>query len=152
MSTTDDWYNLLAAIQQYVSSKYIGQTAVELSLRLSGGGRVKEPIPPTAVRIDVPPQQVWASGPAPKHTEGFRRVYWPGLGEFTFSWKQGAAVRELWAAWEEQSPGVSQEAVLQAAESDCARLYDLFRRHSAWGVLIIQGDKSGTYRLAEVEE
>ena len=80
-------------------------------------------------------------------------MYWPGLGVYTLNGdKQREVVRVLWEAWQEGNPEVSQQTLLQAVDSDCTRLLDLFRRHPAWGQLVVQGEAAGTYRLPDLPE
>lgn len=44
---------------------------------------------------------------------------------------------------------VGEAELLRAADSDGARLRDLFRRHPAWNTLILPGAKPKTYRIDE---
>jgi hypothetical protein len=53
----------------------------------------------------------------------------------------------LWAAREEGTLEVNQAVLLRAADSDGARLHDLFRGHPAWGKLILRGHSPGSYTL-----
>lgn len=155
MSTTDDWHDLVAAVQRYVGNKY-GRGCAEITLRLIDGARVREPVPLAAIRTKpepaLRPPQAWASGSVPKHSQDFRLVYWPGLGEFKFSEKQAAVVELLWDAYfSGDNPDVPQANLLRAADSDSGRILDLFRRNSSWNTLIIPGKISGSFRLAEIE-
>lgn len=102
----------------------------------------------------APPAGAWGSGPGPKHDDGFRRVYWPDLGTFTFGPKQALVVAELWdARFNADAPDVAEGRLLLAADSDCSRLLDLFRSsgrtHPAWGTLVLRGDGPATYRLPD---
>ncbi len=60
-------------------------------------------------------------------------------------------VRVLWEAWENGTPDVGQDAILEAAGSDGARLRDLFKNHPGWGTLIVATGAANarTYRLNE---
>ena len=86
------------------------------------------------------------------HSSDYRFVRWPG-GNFDFTEKQAACIKVLWLAAESCMPSVSQREILDAAESDCLRLRDLFKSktgiHRAWGTLIVRGERKGTYRLSE---
>ncbi len=90
----------------------------------------------------------WATGPEPKFTAGFRRVYWPGAGDFRLSPKQADVVERLWEAYEEGTWEVHGNDLLRAADSDGTRIGDLFKRFGAWGKLIVPGEARGSYRLA----
>jgi hypothetical protein len=85
------------------------------------------------------------------HGPDFCTIRWNGQ-RYTFTATQRAIVRQLWAAWESGNSDMGQEALLAGAESESDSIADLFRgKHPAWGVVIIQGDLKGTYRLAEPE-
>lgn len=160
----DDWRDLVAMIRRYTLRRY-GVAAEWVAFGLGRMGEVRDVIPPgpTGRPGDRPagprPSAVsgWASGPDPKHLSDFRQVYRPGLlgrdgspagPVFTFSAKQALAVGELWAAEEGGSPEVQERQLLAAADSDSDRLADLFKRHPAWGTLIVRGVLPGTFRLA----
>lgn len=104
------------------------------------------------VPIDAP-LPAPATGPGPTRGPDFAAVNWFGT-VYTFSGKQRSVVAALWRAKEEGYEWVSQEALLEAAESDCSRLRDLFRGHPAWGSMIVQamlhGGPAGAYGLAPV--
>lgn len=91
------------------------------------------------------------SGPA-WHSSDFSVVTWRGQS-FRFSPKQRVIVAALWQARLEGYEWIRQEALLEAAESDCQRVRDLFKGHAAWGTLIVPAVLSGgpmaAYRLAE---
>ncbi len=80
-----------------------------------------------------------------------RTLIWFGR-RFTFTRTQGPIVALLLSAWEEGTRDVSQDVLLRAAESDSLRLEFVFRRNPAWGLIIVQGDAPGMYRLAEPDE
>lgn len=92
------------------------------------------------VSADTPPQ--------PWHSADFREVRWPGLGDFAPTPKQALVVARLWRAREEGEGPVGQRELLQAADSDCDRLVDLFKGSPSWGRLVVPL-KDGTYRLPE---
>jgi hypothetical protein len=91
------------------------------------------------------------AGPEPTHAPDFASVNWYGT-IYTFSKKQRLVVANLWRAHEEGYEWLSQESLLDAADSDCQRLRDLFRGHPAWDAMIVSalpsGGPPGGYRLA----
>lgn len=66
-----------------------------------------------------------------------------------FTRKQAMVVEALRRA---NGAEVSEAELLKAAGSDCSRLRDLFKRHPAWGTLIVPGDEPKTFRLVEADE
>lgn len=149
----DGWEELVRLARAYALRQY-GREAVALTIHLEGGESARQPLPPRHLEElrTAQPASGWASGPEPKHSTDFARVYWPGLEpcEFRLSGKQRLVVEELWRAREEGEPAVAQGELLRAAGSDATRLHDLFRRSPAWGTLIVAaGD--GRYRLPEDE-
>lgn len=105
--------------------------------------------------------QAFPSGPpaaepgTATHSPGFACVNWYGV-VYSFSFKQRLVVAALWQARDEGHPWLTQETLAEAAESDCSRIRDLFRRHPAWGTMIVsgimRGGPPGSYRLAEMNE
>jgi len=93
------------------------------------------------------PNRGAAPPPKNRHSADFSTVCWLGAA-YTFSPAQRAVVRQLWQAWEDGTPGLGQEALLEGADSQAGRLRDLFRDHPAWGILIVPAGK-GIFRLAE---
>ena len=82
------------------------------------------------------------------HSADFRSAVWNGqLHAFTD--RQAAVVKSLWEAWELGTPEMSQASLLEGSESTAERLRDLFRSSSAWGTMIVAGERKGAYRLAE---
>jgi hypothetical protein len=71
----------------------------------------------------------------PRHCPDYRFVHWFGT-DYTFTPTQAAVVRQLWEAWEDGTPGMGQETLLEGAKSEGSRLRDLFRGHPAWGTMI----------------
>ncbi len=109
-------------------------------------------LPPPQAEVSSPSSCNWGSGPVPKHTDCFERVYWPGLGVFALGRKQARVVEALWEQWQEGNPQVPQADLLRAADSDCARLIDLFRNSPAWGRLVLRDSElPGHYRLPELD-
>lgn len=153
----------LHALVRALSLRLFGAVPIALTIHLVTGashrlcvedaaGRAPPGLEPIGACPTVPAEDVWAQGPVPKRLSDCQRVYWPGLGAFRFAKKQAAAVALLWEArfggGDEHE--VEQAVLLREADSECNRLADLFRRHAGWGVLIIQGDRPGSYRLADL--
>lgn len=87
-----------------------------------------------------------------RHSPDYRSVDWFGQS-YTFTTTQAACVAALWEAWEQGTPTMGQEAVLEAAGSSARRLDHVFRDgesqpHPAWGTMIVPAGR-GSYRLCE---
>jgi hypothetical protein len=96
-------------------------------------------------------------GPSPaRHSPDFRSVHWYGTA-YSFTKQQAACVKILWEAWENHTPDVGQDTILEEIDGAGNRLADLFRErdagssqlrsHPAWGPMICPGGTKGTYRL-----
>ncbi len=149
MTPSDEWDQIIRLIRRYALRKY-GDWAAGITIYLPCSRQSHyEPFPardPTEQQS--PSRLAWGSGPLPKHTDNFSAVYWPGLGMFHFQGdKQQAVVAALWAARAEGTLEVTQALLLRAADSDGARLHDLFRNHPAWDRLICRGRAPGSYTL-----
>jgi hypothetical protein len=83
------------------------------------------------------------------HGPDFRSVCWFGT-DYSFTDSQAACIRILWKCWENGTPEVSQATVLEQADLYSKRLVDLFKKHEAWGSMIVSG-KKGAYRLKPTE-
>lgn len=81
-----------------------------------------------------------------------RSCLW-GREYFTFSPKQAAVVACLLEAFQNGTPDVAQETLLERAgsamEGKTARLRELFPEHPAFGTMIVPGKGKGLFRLAE---
>ena len=73
--------------------------------------------------------------------------------KFAFSKKQRSVVQALFRARDDGHDFMSQDALIEVAETKQNRLRDLFRDHPAWGTLILPGHERGgplgTYCLAD---
>lgn len=152
MKPTDElWEDLIRGIREYARRRYGGRRAIGMTIHLADASHY-EPFPEDTPRPrgrPGPPR--WDSGPAPKHLSGFRQVYWPGLGTFTFSGEtQQAAVRVLWEAFQAGEPEVPQDRLLRAAGSEGTRLIDLFKGHPALNTLLRV--RKGCWRLPALAE
>ena len=66
---------------------------------------------------------------------------------FTLTSRQAQVVQILHEAHKNELPDVVQHHILEELGSQRSRLRDTFKRSDLWGTLIVQGKKSGTYRL-----
>jgi hypothetical protein len=83
---------------------------------------------------------------AMRHSPDFRAVKW-GEIDFVFTQTQAPVVKALWEAMKNSTPELGQAWLLEAAGSEGRRLKDIFRRHPAFGTLIIKGTRKDTFRL-----
>lgn len=90
--------------------------------------------------------------PTISHSPDFCAVRWHDGTVYSFSGMQRDVIAALFRAREGGHEWVSQETLLELAESNCTRLRDLFRDHPAWGTVIESAVRSGgppgSYRLA----
>jgi hypothetical protein len=103
---------------------------------------------PNAAGLGPKPAATPATAARPaeaRHSPDFRSVHWYG-GDFTFTPTQAACVGVLWEAWENGTPNVSLDYLLERAGSEGKRLSDLFKHNPAWKTMIVTV-KKGTYRL-----
>lgn len=129
--------DVFRVIRQYCSQ--IGDQAIHLKLKLLSGETISHPIPKAPER---------PARPQVSHSPDFRSVHWHGE-DFTFTEKQAAVVRALWEAWEDGSPEIGCNTLLQLAGSESERLRDVFQNNPNWTSLIVPGARRGTYRLRE---
>jgi len=92
-----------------------------------------------------------AGEPDTAHSGDYHSVRWHGQ-KYTFSHQQAAVVALLWAEYENGTPDLSQEHLLDKSGSNGGRLRDVFREngamHAAWGTMIVESRK-GVFRLSE---
>ena len=103
---------------------------------------------PADTRLLALARELLALAAPARHGPGFGCAWWFGT-YYTFTAAQARVVAVLWAAWENGTPDVRQELLLEAAGSEGGRLAHVFRRHPAWGSLIVPGPSKGLFRLAE---
>ena len=80
------------------------------------------------------------------HSPDFRSVLTGGK-QYSFTTAQAACIQILYEQWKKNTPGISGQYILLTIGYDSQRLSDLFKKHPAWGQLIISGNTRGTYRL-----
>ena len=95
-----------------------------------------------------PPGREPAPAPA-RHSPDFRSVHWHGT-DHAFNPTQAACVRLLWEAWENGTPDVGSDTLLEAAGDGFERVKHVFREHRAFNAMVRQV-RRGTYRLASPE-
>jgi hypothetical protein len=86
--------------------------------------------------------------PGRSHSADYRSVRWDGA-RYSFTPTQAIIIHLLWDAMDAGTPSVSQEKLIEEADSNADTLRDLFRSSKAWQTLIVSGTSKGTYRLAE---
>lgn len=84
-----------------------------------------------------------------RHSPDFRSVSWFGT-RHSFTPTQAAIVKVLWNAWENDTPDVGHETLLEEAGSESKRLVDVFKGHETYKQLIGQGETKGSYQLIEL--
>jgi hypothetical protein len=156
-STPNSLAELLALIDIWCS-RNLGRRPVEVGFRWRDSARPSwwpmpdvppAVTPPATVGRDPPP----TPGPVPatptgfpRHSADYRSVHWFGA-DYTFTPTQAAVIRQLWEAWEDGTPGLGQETLLEGAGSTGDRLRDVFRGSPAWGTLVVPLGK-GLFALA----
>ena len=129
---------------------------VKLRWYIGGGALVEllpkgllelEKIAQTAPQPDPPP----ISEPSPEpqefeHSPDYRRVDWQGK-KFRFSPMQSRVVRLLHEEFKEGRDELGAAVLLDGSDSTGEYVRDIFRRHCAWGTLIIKGEGKGTHKL-----
>lgn len=100
---------------------------------------------------DTGPPLVGPDAARATHAPDFSSVNWYGT-VYTFTPAQRPVIALLWEANEDGYRHVSQDALLQEAESDCDRLRSLFSNSPAWGKLVVKsslhGGRAGQYCFA----
>lgn len=134
------------------------RTARELVAMMADIGGAIESDPPSrrvvtgfGVQLEPPEPPIETEA---RHSEDFSSVVWFG-SEYSFTKTQAACVRVLWEAWEQKTPDLKEETILERAGSEGSRLRDVFKSkggmHAAWGTMIVPAGK-GRFRLKEPEE
>lgn len=127
----------------YSARNAIGEQVNSATSIIAPAEGATEPIPPTdATR---------AAAFLPRraaHSADFRSVNWFGT-LYTFTANQAACVKVWWEHWEQGTPEVGDDTVLEAADSSGKRINALFNDCTAWGTMIVAGSTKGTHRLQE---
>lgn len=111
---------------------------------------VEPAVPAPLTPASIPASRLPPESLSPRrHTPDFRKVWWDGE-EHVLTPTQAAIVTKLWELWEQGTPEVGQQYLLESVNSDTTRLRELFRNSSAWGNLIVPLGK-GMVRLGEPE-
>ena len=141
--------DVLFKLHEFVREYYRDYPDV-LTIRLKSGRKVFMSFPESFPIVNEGPPQ--PTPPPIRHSEDYRSVTWYGE-QYQFTTKQAMIVQRLWEAMLDESPDMSGASLIEAAESDCNQLRDLFRTngkpHEAWGTMIVAGAKKGTYRLSQ---
>jgi hypothetical protein len=149
----DPLRELFRAAEEFALAVY-GRRPRSIRLDLEGADRpLHLPMPPPTPQ----PRQAAPAPPAPpapqprgvKHSPDFRCVNWYGQ-IYSLTPAQAAVVRILWDAWENETPDVGQESLLESSGSESAKLSDVFKDSPAWNTLVVSGGSRGTFRLANL--
>jgi len=81
-----------------------------------------------------------------EHSDDYSFMLW-GDEEFHFNKRQAAAVSRLHAAYLKNMPELHEHSIEDSAGWAPGPLGQNFKKHAAWGKLIIPGKGTGTYRL-----
>ena len=84
----------------------------------------------------------------PAHSADYRSVNWFGK-EYSFTPIQAACIKLLWENWEQGTPDVGGQTLLESADASQSRFDLVFRDHPAWRNMIVAGRTKGTYRLQD---
>lgn len=83
-----------------------------------------------------------------RHSEDFRTVSWYGT-EYSFTVSQARAVKILWEAFDNKTPDIGGETLIERIGSESSRPSDIFKGNSAWNTMICSGKTKGSLRLVE---
>lgn len=126
-----------------------GKLNLTLSVPVDGTGQISRRTGQPVV-TELNPREP-TENEEPRAGDDYATVTWRGT-VYTFTPKQRSVVAALWMAWKRGVPFVAQQTLLEVAESDNGRLRDLFKKHPAWGTVIVAGisygGTLGTYVLA----
>jgi hypothetical protein len=106
----------------------------------------RDEAPPDAPVL-TPATATDANKPPARPSPDFRSVHWYGT-VYAFTATQAAIVTLLWKAWENGTPDVGADTLLETVDAETSRLVDIFRDHPAWGTMIVDGQTKGSKRLA----
>jgi hypothetical protein len=85
-----------------------------------------------------------------RHSPDFRSAYWFGV-DYRFTSGQSDAIEILWEAWENKTPEVGENYILETIGLDTEHLKNIFQGHPAWGAMIQPGGTKGSFRLVETK-
>lgn len=86
--------------------------------------------------------------PLARHSLDFRCFYWHDQ-LFAFTDMQAPMVKLLWEAYENGTPDIGSETLLETVDAKSSRLVDIFRDNPAWGKMIVDGATKGSKRIAD---
>lgn len=95
---------------------------------------------------DAKLSQILARLSPARHSADFRSVRWFGT-DYAFTPSQAAIIRQLWRAWENNTPKVGAGRLLSATDLVSDKISELFKRSEAWGVMV-KTDGVGVYWLS----
>jgi hypothetical protein len=134
--------------------------AVEVRLFPFDDGLLSELLPASKIRESQPPLAAPAGGEQPPATQqptsparlsdDASSAHWYGQ-DYTFTATQAACVKVLWRNWDNGTPFIRQETILERAGAESQRLVDIFKHHPAWDTMIKAGKPKGTFGLVAPE-
>src|SRR5262245_38032126 len=112
MSKQDDWDRIVDLVRAWARRRFRDEpVALHIELRHLGRAKLPLPLPLTAAAEPEAGE--------PRHSDDFRRVWWPGVGELRLTPKQAIVVKLLWEARDTGDRDIDQRTLLEAADSDC---------------------------------
>lgn len=128
------WEELVGIVKKTCFEMF-GEEPVQLSIKTKKGSIIDLPLPAQEMRKESP----W-------HSENFRQIVWPGIGNFYLTPKQALIIKALWRVKGVGAGEISGNDLLRVAESDTVRLSDLWKGSPAWRRLILS-TRRGLYHL-----
>lgn len=142
-------WTMFGALHSWVRANFPEHEVDRVALILRNpktGKRTKASMPvPRAARNGALQSKI--ALPGARHSPDFRSVRWFGT-DYTFTPMQAAVVSQLWEAWEQETPDVGGQYLLENAGLEANRFDLVFRGHPAWKTMIGSITK-GSYRLCE---
>lgn len=138
---------LLNYARRVIRDLYGPNRPKKLIIELEDGESFSVPIPPYRRRI-MKSKPMAEPKTSNTHSPDFASINWRGA-VYKFTKTQRIVVKELWEAFERGTPELSQEYLLEKAESNSTKLADLFQTNPAWGSVIVPGESRGSFQLAE---
>ena len=149
--TPDETSDLIAILDDDGAIEANWTFGGEAAPKLTGRGKLRLAVLSEASREEdaqVHPPSDSESSPEPQeleHSPDYASVIWRGQ-EYQFNKNQATCVRLLHEAWLKGTAYLSGHYLLGEIES-ASKMSDLFKRHPAWGSLIVLGERRATYRL-----
>jgi hypothetical protein len=123
--------------------------------RPQDAARIPEASPTAGGPVDQQPQDAGKiPDTTPTAADDFRSVNWYGT-TYEFTATQAACFRVLWEHYQQRTPAVGEQTILESADSSSSRLSNVFRTkksyHPAWNSIIVPAGK-GAFKLQRPPE